>query len=253
MRSTVSCFKANGVCNELILFHDASLTFELSSYISRWEISAPFSLEMENDHKNWAERRAKEWLDRAGRFGIQGKSYIDSHYGDIADEVLTAAKAQGSGLVVMASQRGPFASVILGSQARTVVRASEIPVWLYGVHFCELTEVAERSDVPGVSPASYGIVQRILERDLRRRDLEIDQDAPKRIQHVKRNLRTEPEESRTHRSDCRDPFLIRGPGYSSPVFLRFNGNQKRSQESIRRQSHPMSLERRSALHPPVSH
>lgn len=142
-------FQANGACRELVLFHDASLTFELSSYFSRWEINTPFSLEMENDHKTWAERRAQEWLDRAGRFGIQGTTYIDSHYGDIAAEILTAAKANRSGLVVMASQRGPFASILLGSQARKVVRASEIPVWLYGVHFCELSEVAEKARVGG--------------------------------------------------------------------------------------------------------
>lgn len=146
-------FQANGICKEIVLYHDVSLTFDLASYLSRWEISFPSSDELYRNHRDWARSRAELWLERAGQFGFEGKVYLDSGLGDVATEILAAAKSSLSGLVVMASQRGPFSSMILGSESRKLVRASEMPVWIYGVHYCELAEVKERElSEPPLSP-----------------------------------------------------------------------------------------------------
>lgn len=76
------------------------------------------------------ERRLHGWAKWAARQGVQADSVIDIETADIADSILEVAKKRKVGWIVMAAENGPFASALLGSVARRVVRGAECPVWV---------------------------------------------------------------------------------------------------------------------------
>lgn len=137
--------QAKGVCKQITLFHDVSLPLEVRAYFAELDFGVPSTPDLLERQINWARQEADSWLHRARRQGFTVQSSVDSGRGEIANGILAAARENASGLIVMASQTGPVGSMLLGSHAREVFRASEFPVWIYGPQFSAAAKKKQRS------------------------------------------------------------------------------------------------------------
>lgn len=76
----------------------------------------------------------RKQLDRmaaqARRIKLRADVVVDSDGAGVTDGLLALAERQKISLVALASQSGPMAATLIGSIARQVVRASNIPVWV---------------------------------------------------------------------------------------------------------------------------
>jgi nucleotide-binding universal stress UspA family protein len=72
---------------------------------------------------------AQAWVETAGSRGVLAEFHVDRKAGDIAKTLLkTANKLHRDTVVVMASQSGALASMLLGSTSRYIVRNAKCPV-----------------------------------------------------------------------------------------------------------------------------
>lgn len=141
---------SNGIAKEILLFHDVSLPIEMQTYFSRWDVGIPSIDDLWIESRFLAKDQADEWLKWAGSRGIRGDKIVNYKHDDITTDILSAARDNGAGLIVMASDASPFASVLFGSQARNVFRSGELPVWIYGPKFFQAeqqTRVAPKDKV----------------------------------------------------------------------------------------------------------
>lgn len=129
--------QARGLCEKLWLYHDVSLPLELSLYFGQWDVGVPPVNDLLESQKTWARQQSSAWLERAKREGFRIEDIVEPAHGTIGNEILSTARLQSVGLIVMASPSGPVRSMVLGSHAREVFRASEFPVWVYGSQFIE--------------------------------------------------------------------------------------------------------------------
>jgi hypothetical protein len=74
--------------------------------------------------------RAEPLARRARERGWRAEVSIDAGRGKIAESILR--RAQGCGLIAMASRSGPVSTVLFGSVTRWVVRKAEAPVLVLG-------------------------------------------------------------------------------------------------------------------------
>ena len=129
--------QAGGLCKRITLFHDVTLPLELSLYFSQWDVGVPPMNDLIESQTLWAKQESADWIKHATQKGFKIQLATEASHGQVANEILTAAGENASGLIVMASQSGPVGSAILGSHAREIFRTSQLPVWIYGPQFCE--------------------------------------------------------------------------------------------------------------------
>jgi nucleotide-binding universal stress UspA family protein len=122
---------AAGTIDELIIYHDMNFIYEMMAYGTMYGSEFPASQAFVDEQMQWVQQEARKWVRKAQRHGFRAMSVIQEKY-DVSRSILNEAKISGAGLIVLASQSGPISSLILGSHARAVFRAGEIPVLAYG-------------------------------------------------------------------------------------------------------------------------
>jgi nucleotide-binding universal stress UspA family protein len=122
---------ASGIVDEVIIYHDMNFIYEMAAYGTMYGLDFPVSQDFVDEQIEWVQQEARKWVDKAQRRGFRATSVIQEKY-DVSRSILNEAKVRGAGLIVLASQSGPMSSIILGSHARIVFRAGEIPVLVYG-------------------------------------------------------------------------------------------------------------------------
>lgn len=122
---------ASGMIDELIVYHDMNFIYEMTAYGSMYGMDFPVSQTFVDEQIRWVQEEARRWVAKARRRGFRAAAVIQERH-DISESILNEAKSRGAGLIVLASQAGPVSSLILGSHARAVFRAGEIPVLAYG-------------------------------------------------------------------------------------------------------------------------
>lgn len=127
----------HGIFDDIILFHDLSLALEITRYLGQWYGVAVNTDEIIEAKRQWANGEATRWVDKIRHNGFKGKSIVESGR-NVSTDILNAARENNVGSIAMASETGPFASLLFGSHAREVFKASQFPVWIYGPGFCEL-------------------------------------------------------------------------------------------------------------------
>lgn len=85
--------------------------------------------------------QANEWALWGENHGVNVRAHVSSKAGYALDEILRISEKLGSsGMIAMASQSGPIASVILGSLTRQVLREAPCPVLVIHPHQDSLIE-----------------------------------------------------------------------------------------------------------------
>jgi nucleotide-binding universal stress UspA family protein len=135
--------QAKGIFHEIVLFHDLSLSLEMSQY-SGWDGFLVNMDEISESKRNWASREAASWANKIKKHGFNVRVIIESEH-DVSADILSTAKEAHAGSIAMASETGPFASLLIGSHARKVFKASQFPVWIYGPGFCEMYKTPPKS------------------------------------------------------------------------------------------------------------
>ena len=79
------------------------------------------------ERRHW---RAEKWAEWATNQGVPTEVLMRDEGGSVSDQVLEIAVNRNSGLIAMAAQMGPFASTVIGSITRQVVRDASCPVWV---------------------------------------------------------------------------------------------------------------------------
>jgi nucleotide-binding universal stress UspA family protein len=74
--------------------------------------------------------QGNELIDIAKEQDVSLDVLIDDVPGDVSSSILMEANKEKSSIIAMVSHAGPISSVILGSNARKVIRASKLPVWV---------------------------------------------------------------------------------------------------------------------------
>jgi nucleotide-binding universal stress UspA family protein len=122
---------ASGIIDEVIIYHDMNFIYEMMAYGTMYGAEFPASQGFVDEQMQWVREEARKWVGKAQRRGFRATSVIQEKY-DVSGSILNEAKIRGAGLIVLASQSGSISSFILGSHARAVFRAGEIPVLVYG-------------------------------------------------------------------------------------------------------------------------
>lgn len=122
---------ASGMIDELIVYHDMNFVYEMAAYGSMYGVEFPTSQAFVDEQIRWVREESLRWVAKARRRGFRATPVIQERY-DVSKSILNEARSRGVGLIVLASQAGPISSLILGSRARAVFRAGEIPVLAYG-------------------------------------------------------------------------------------------------------------------------
>lgn len=138
--------QAHGICKDLILFHDVSLPLELSLYFSQWDVGVPPMDDLIEGQTIWAKQQSSRWLEQARKMDFKVQISVAASRGAISNEIIAAARDTSCGMIAMASQMGPVGSMLLGSYARQVFRASEFPIWIYGSQFFEAAKRRQKSE-----------------------------------------------------------------------------------------------------------
>lgn len=73
-------------------------------------------------------KKSEKWKQKATAAGIPIELIVDDKPGVFVDDLLAAIKSSGSGLVVAASFATGTEAILIGSVARNLVRACEVPV-----------------------------------------------------------------------------------------------------------------------------
>ncbi len=141
--------QAQGICARISLFHDVSLTPGMRAYFAQTDIGVPYLEDSVERQRVWAEQQAQVWQTRARAQGFAADFTVESGHASVAGGTLAVARESGSGMIAMASQVGSVGSMIWGSYAREVFRASEFPVWVYGRSLCASVKEEVR---PGAMP-----------------------------------------------------------------------------------------------------
>lgn len=116
---------------EIELFHFASLpAWNEGVDFSGGAMPAAYFEEMLRD----AKQEGEAWLAEAVKAGVKARLQLkDGGVGIFSGELLLKyALESEAGLIVMASKSGPVDRLWLGSAAYETLRASPIPVWIYG-------------------------------------------------------------------------------------------------------------------------
>lgn len=86
------------------------------------------------EQEAWAKQMGAEWTALGKAAGVDTRA--DIRYGGMnmltGKDVLAAARAEGSSLLVMATASGPVERTLLGSVAFDLFRARQVPVLVYG-------------------------------------------------------------------------------------------------------------------------
>lgn len=131
--------EAKGLFKELIIYHDISFSAEMLTYGTFAGVGAPLSGHLLADHLEWAKEEAKSYVKKATKKGFLAVAVLEESPPNPAQSIVQKARTSGVDLVVMASQAGPAATVLLGSNARAVFRSGEFAVWAYGPRCFEKT------------------------------------------------------------------------------------------------------------------
>ncbi len=123
---------AKDLVSEIFLFHDVSLFVESLAYASYSGAIVPLAQDVIKDQEKWAAEQSTKWLKAAQQHGYTGSYIVNVGLTDFSGTVLNAARDNGVGLVAMASNLGPYSSVLFGSESYGVFRSGEFPVWVYG-------------------------------------------------------------------------------------------------------------------------
>jgi len=76
------------------------------------------------------EKEAEKWVSEAKAKGVNAEYFVDSKPGSVSQAVLSDAKKHKIDLIAMASQSGSFASALLGSISRQIIRQAHCPIWI---------------------------------------------------------------------------------------------------------------------------
>lgn len=113
----------------LVLFHSINFPVPYAPIGSEYVPENYFA-----EQEAWAKQMAAEWTQRARDAGVEIKAIVS--YGGMSvltgREVLDAAKAENSELIVLATASGPVERTLLGSVAFDIFRARKVPVLIYG-------------------------------------------------------------------------------------------------------------------------
>jgi nucleotide-binding universal stress UspA family protein len=120
-------------CSEVLLYHELnfSIEFVTAGMYGAMGVPSPIIGDVIGDQTKWAKTEAKKWLRIADKWGVGAKALFENGY-DLSMSILKEAIDQQAGMIVMAAQSGPLESLMVGSHARQVFRAGELPVWIYG-------------------------------------------------------------------------------------------------------------------------
>lgn len=77
-----------------------------------------------------AQRQAEAWIREVGRKSSRFSVHIEESPSKMSEVILKRAKKLRVDLIAIASQSGQLKSAFLGSTARSVLRNSELPVWV---------------------------------------------------------------------------------------------------------------------------
>jgi nucleotide-binding universal stress UspA family protein len=123
--------------HEIVLYHDLTLPLDLRHAFAHWDAGIPFRTDFFLKQRDRAKEQASLWLKQTNEDGIKGESYVEAGYSTVGTEILTTASEKNVDLIVMVSKCTPLQSVLFGSHAKSVFRANEFPVFVYGPSFCE--------------------------------------------------------------------------------------------------------------------
>ncbi len=120
----------------LVKEHNAKLTiFHKVEYINEFTVgtleSTPIYTKLMEDDLKRRRKNGEALLALAKKNGVDADFVMGTKMvTSVAEAVLKAAKRAGADMIAMASQTGPFATAILGSCARQVLRSSQCAVWI---------------------------------------------------------------------------------------------------------------------------
>ena len=117
---------------DLTLFHSVSLP--AAALASGYGAPVILPDDYFTNQTKWANHEASRWAKLAESYGVHTRLVVkDEGVGpNIAETILSVAKEEGAGLIVLASVSGTVTSFVMGSVAREVFRTNRYPVWIYG-------------------------------------------------------------------------------------------------------------------------
>ena len=84
---------------------------------------------LENDRQS-RKKKGEKWCAWAQQAGVETTLFLDEQIAFVAEGILSVAKKTKADLVAMASSSGFWATTLVGSVVRKVVRLSPFPVWV---------------------------------------------------------------------------------------------------------------------------
>lgn len=81
--------------------------------------------------KEAREEKAESFLHVAQHFQFQSQVHIENSEEPLVEKILDYAHRSQSQLIAMASESGPWTSLVLGSTVKNLIRQSDLPVWVY--------------------------------------------------------------------------------------------------------------------------
>ena len=116
---------------DIVLFHSVSFPMAAASGLGAVPVIPPNYF---SDQEQWANEEGKKWITLAQSQGITARLIVKNEgvIPQTGKAILMTAQEQDVGLIAMAALSGPFTSFGLGSVAKEVFRANQVPVWVYG-------------------------------------------------------------------------------------------------------------------------
>jgi nucleotide-binding universal stress UspA family protein len=87
---------------------------------------------LEKSKVEWARKEGEKLVDYAKTNGVLTQVELDeTGEGGVHDHALKKAHDLGADMIALASRSGPVQANLIGSVARQIVRASDLPVWIF--------------------------------------------------------------------------------------------------------------------------
>jgi nucleotide-binding universal stress UspA family protein len=99
------------------------------------------------DQASWAKTEGKTWQAFGQSHDVRVELEIDRRSPDLAKAVVDSAQREHAGIIALASSSGPLSAVLLGSQARQIIRQSGVPVWAFGPRWSVAEPMSVTSDL----------------------------------------------------------------------------------------------------------
>lgn len=126
-----------GLFREVVIFNDLSVCTELSMVTPLGVCPFPPDFDYVEAQREISREAAASWITMAEEAGIRAVFAQATDSTTIVESISESAQSFDVGAIAMSSEIGPLGALLIGSNARDLIRASSYPLFVYGPRACD--------------------------------------------------------------------------------------------------------------------